>query len=112
MASTGGALQKYKIVFLGDQSVGKTSIINRFIFDNFTGNEQVPIQMLSVTSANSGHRFHFEDVAGRQQDSEVAVMGHGWAGTFQIADSQLHPGFVGRHRLLRCDQYRIDLKRR
>jgi GTPase SAR1 family protein len=27
---------------LGDQSVGKTSIINRFIFDNFTGNEQVP----------------------------------------------------------------------
>ena len=34
-------MQKYKIVFLGDQSVGKTSIINRFIFDNFTGNEQV-----------------------------------------------------------------------
>ena len=26
---------------MGDQSVGKTSIINRFIFDNFTGNEQV-----------------------------------------------------------------------
>ena len=30
-------LLKYKIVFLGDQSVGKTSIINRFIYDNFTG---------------------------------------------------------------------------
>jgi GTPase SAR1 family protein len=29
---------KCKIVLLGDQSVGKTSIINRFIFDNFTGN--------------------------------------------------------------------------
>jgi len=28
---------KCKIVLLGDQSVGKTSIINRFIFDNFTG---------------------------------------------------------------------------
>ena len=26
---------KYKIVFLGDQSVGKTSIINRFIYDTF-----------------------------------------------------------------------------
>ncbi len=26
---------KYKIVFLGDQSVGKTSIITRFMFDNF-----------------------------------------------------------------------------
>jgi GTPase SAR1 family protein len=33
-----GAVMKCKIVFLGDQSVGKTSIINRFIFDNFTGN--------------------------------------------------------------------------
>jgi len=32
---------------LGDQSVGKTSIINRFIFDNFTGNEQVPTPPLS-----------------------------------------------------------------
>lgn len=36
-----GSTQKCKIVLLGDQSVGKTSIINRFIFDNFTGNEQV-----------------------------------------------------------------------
>jgi len=38
-----GPVMKCKIVFLGDQSVGKTSIINRFIFDNFTGNEQVKI---------------------------------------------------------------------
>jgi GTPase SAR1 family protein len=29
---------KVKVVFVGDQSVGKTSIINRFIFDNYTGN--------------------------------------------------------------------------
>ena len=36
-----GNTVKCKIVLLGDQSVGKTSIINRFIFDNFTGNEQV-----------------------------------------------------------------------
>ena len=26
---------KYKIVFLGNQSVGKTSIIHRFIYDSF-----------------------------------------------------------------------------
>lgn len=32
-----GNPMKCKIVLLGDQSVGKTSIINRFIFDNFTG---------------------------------------------------------------------------
>lgn len=31
-------VMKKKIVMLGDQSVGKTSIINRLVFDNFTGN--------------------------------------------------------------------------
>jgi Ras of Complex, Roc, domain of DAPkinase len=28
---------KFKLVFLGDQGVGKTSIINRFIYDTFQG---------------------------------------------------------------------------
>ena len=35
-------LLKYKIVFLGDQAVGKSSIINRFIYDIFDGNDHVP----------------------------------------------------------------------
>ena len=34
---------KYKIVFLGDQSVGKTSLILRFTQDSFDGNYQVRI---------------------------------------------------------------------
>ena len=34
-------LSKYKLVFLGDQSVGKTSIVNRFMFDTFDGTEHV-----------------------------------------------------------------------
>ena len=38
-------LSKYKLVFLGDQSVGKTSIINRFIFDTFDGRDHVAILM-------------------------------------------------------------------
>ena len=34
---------KYKVVFLGDQSVGKTSIIHRFIYDTFDENYQATI---------------------------------------------------------------------
>ena len=34
---------KFKIVFLGDQSVGKTSIIHRFIYDSFEENYQATI---------------------------------------------------------------------
>ena len=39
-------LLKYKIVFLGDQAVGKSSIINRFIYDIFDGNEHVLYKIL------------------------------------------------------------------
>ena len=49
-ASGGDAIQttatvqpmaKYKLVFLGDQSVGKTSIITRFMYDKFDSTYQV-----------------------------------------------------------------------
>lgn len=33
-------LAKYKLVFLGDQSVGKTSIITRFMYDKFDNTYQ------------------------------------------------------------------------
>ena len=32
---------KYKVVFLGDQSVGKTSIINRYINETFETRQPV-----------------------------------------------------------------------
>lgn len=35
--------QKYKIVFLGNQNVGKTSIIHRFIYETFEDNYQATI---------------------------------------------------------------------
>ena len=41
MAGAAPPLAKYKLVFLGDQSVGKTSIITRFMYDKFDSTYQV-----------------------------------------------------------------------
>ena len=53
MSSATGAppLAKYKLVFLGDQSVGKTSIITRFMYDKFDSTYQatIGIDFLSKT---------------------------------------------------------------
>lgn len=43
MAHTGGQAQKYKVIFLGDESVGKTSIITRFMYDTFEPRAQSTI---------------------------------------------------------------------
>ncbi|URD95578.1 ras-related protein [Musa troglodytarum] len=43
------ALAKYKLVFLGDQSVGKTSIITRFMYDKFDNTYQVDLQEFLFT---------------------------------------------------------------
>ena len=41
MAPVVSALAKYKLVFLGDQSAGKTAIITRFMYDKFDATYQV-----------------------------------------------------------------------
>ncbi|KAF8821281.1 Rab6 [Cardiosporidium cionae] len=60
---TGGAgLTKYKFVFLGEQAVGKTSIITRFMYDTFDSTYQatIGIDFLSKT-------LHLEDKTVRLQ---------------------------------------------
>jgi Ras-related protein Rab-6A len=57
MESTGGFSKfKYKVVFLGDQSVGKTSIIHRFIYDQFEDNYQATIGIDFMS-----HKMYIED---------------------------------------------------
>jgi len=63
--------QKYKLVFLGDQSVGKTSIINRFIFDTFDGKDHptVGIDFISKTLYHDDKSMKLQlwDTAGQER---------------------------------------------
>lgn len=97
-ASTGGGsgsrlpqiapLTKYKLVFLGDQGVGKTSIITRFMYDTFDTSYQatIGIDFLSKTMYLEDRtvRLQLWDTAGQERfrslipsyirDSSVAVV--------------------------------------
>lgn len=82
------ALSKYKIVFLGDQGVGKTSIITRFMYDSFEKLYQatIGIDFLSKTMYLEDRtvRLLLWDTAGQERfrslipsyirDSSVAVV--------------------------------------
>lgn len=82
-------LRKYKIVFLGDQSVGKTSLITRFMYDTFdeTYAATIGIDFLLKTmylDDNRTIRLQLWDTAGQERfrslipsyirDSHVAVI--------------------------------------
>jgi Ras-related protein Rab-6A len=81
-------LAKYKLVFLGDQSVGKTSIITRFMYDNFDRHYQatIGIDFLSKTMYLEDRtvRLQLWDTAGQERfrslipsyirDSSVAII--------------------------------------
>ncbi|KAL6077958.1 Ras-related protein Rab-6B [Balamuthia mandrillaris] len=81
-------LAKYKLVFLGDQSVGKTSIITRFMYDKFDSSYQatIGIDFLSKTMYLEDRtiRLQLWDTAGQERfrslipsyirDSSVAIV--------------------------------------
>ncbi|KRX03857.1 P-loop containing nucleoside triphosphate hydrolase [Pseudocohnilembus persalinus] len=62
---------KYKLVLIGDQSVGKTSIINRFIYDNYTANQQPTVGIDFVAKTlhldNKTIRLQLWDTAGQER---------------------------------------------
>uniref|UniRef100_A0A671P0A0 RAB41, member RAS oncogene family n=1 Tax=Sinocyclocheilus anshuiensis TaxID=1608454 RepID=A0A671P0A0_9TELE len=54
----GNPLRKFKLVFLGEQSVGKTSLITRFMYDSFDNTYQATIGidfLLVVSLSTSPH---------------------------------------------------------
>ncbi|CAD7928252.1 unnamed protein product [Amoebophrya sp. A120] len=67
----GGNLNKYKLVFLGEQAVGKTSIITRFMYDTFDYNYQatIGIDFLSKTMylEDRSVRLQLWDTAGQER---------------------------------------------
>merc|ERR1712010_71008 len=81
-------MAKYKLVFLGDQSVGKTSLITRFMYDSFDNTYQatIGIDFLSKTMYLEDRtvRLQLWDTAGQERfrslipsyirDSTVAVV--------------------------------------
>ncbi|KAL7752233.1 GTPase Ryh1 [Sorochytrium milnesiophthora] len=90
MSSTdvGNPLRKFKLVFLGEQSVGKTSLITRFMYDTFDNTYQatIGIDFLSKTMYLDDRtvRLQLWDTAGQERfrslipsyirDSSVAVV--------------------------------------
>lgn len=81
-------LKKYKLVFLGEHNVGKTSLITRFMYDSFDTSYQatIGIDFLSKTVylKEKTVRFQLWDTAGQERfrslipsyirDSSVAVV--------------------------------------
>eukprot|EP00123_Amoebidium_parasiticum_P012308 comp21269_c0_seq1/m.29009 comp21269_c0_seq1/g.29009 ORF comp21269_c0_seq1/g.29009 comp21269_c0_seq1/m.29009 type:complete len:208 (-) comp21269_c0_seq1:545-1168(-) len=88
MAAADNPLRKFKLVFLGEQSVGKTSLITRFMYDTFDSTYQatIGIDFLSKTMYLEDRtlRLQLWDTAGQERfrslipsyirDSSVAVV--------------------------------------
>lgn len=81
-------LLKYKIVFLGDQAVGKSSIINRFIYDIFDGNEHVKTH--HNLAANDWHRLYLAEHIPLRQDNSTAALGYCRTRKIQSTHPQLY----------------------
>lgn len=68
---------KIKVVLLGDRSVGKSSIIKRFIRDEFDDHLNV---LRSTKSANRWDRFYVQTDLISAAQVQTRALGYGWTG--------------------------------
>ncbi|XP_067404444.1 ras-related protein Rab-41 isoform X6 [Emydura macquarii macquarii] len=66
----GNPLRKFKLVFLGEQSVGKTSLITRFMYDSFDNTYQVRLQLWDT----AGQERFRSLIPSYIRDSTIAVV--------------------------------------
>ena len=63
--------KKFKIVFLGDQNVGKSCVISRYVYDSFDENSNATIGVdfvvKSVFYHENTYKIHFWDTAGQER---------------------------------------------
>ena len=95
----GNPLRKFKLVFLGEQSVGKTSLITRFMYDSFDNTYQVTSshpscrcsQVKVFIPGNHRYRLPVEDHVLGGQDRQTPAVGHRGPGEVPLPHPQLHP---------------------
>ncbi|XP_078004027.1 ras-related protein Rab-6B-like [Phascolarctos cinereus] len=66
----GAASSKFQLVFLGEQRVGKTSLITRFVYDSFDNTYQVKLQLWDT----AGQERFQSLIPSYIRDSTVAVI--------------------------------------
>jgi len=66
-------MPRYKVIFIGDQAVGKTSIVSRFVYESFSIAHQV---FCFYILANYRHRFHIQSGFHKRLNDTITTMGH------------------------------------
>ena len=91
-----GKLRKYKLVFIGDQAVGKTSIISRFQFDTFDDHYQTTIGIDFVSKTvpvdDGTVRLQLWDTAGQERFRTISSSyyrgAHGFLVCYDTTDEE------------------------
>jgi GTPase SAR1 family protein len=71
---------------VGDQNSGKSSIIIRYVKNDFDRTSNVIVGILVAYNRN---RFHFEECINRRKNNKIAVMGYSRSGKVQKFNTKL-----------------------